>query len=178
MSRIGKLPVPVLDKATVAIDGQTVRVEGPKGKLEKTFDRSVNIELADSEVRVTPADKSPHAYAMYGTVRSIINNMVIGVVEGYKKELELKGVGFRGALKGNVLDMALGKSHPCEITIPEGITVTVKENTKITVEGADKQMVGEITASIYAFYPAEPYKGKGVHIVGKYVRRKEGKKSA
>lgn len=178
MSRIGKLPVPVLDKASVNIDGQTVRVEGPKGKLEKTFDRSVNIELADSEVRVTPADKSPHARAMYGTVRSIINNMVIGVVEGYKKELELKGVGFRGALKGNVLDMALGKSHPCEVEIPEGITVTVKENTKITVEGADKQIVGEVTATIFSFYPAEPYKGKGVHIVGKYVRRKEGKKSA
>lgn len=178
MSRIGKLPVPVLDKASVNIDGQTVRVEGPKGKLEKTFDRSVNIELADSEVRVTPADKSPHACAMYGTVRSIINNMVIGVVEGYKKELELKGVGFRGALKGNILDMALGKSHPCEVEIPEGITVTVKENTKITVEGADKQIVGEVTATIFSFYPAEPYKGKGVHIVGKYVRRKEGKKSA
>jgi large subunit ribosomal protein L6 len=178
MSRIGKLPIPVLDKATVKIDGQTVRVEGPKGKLEKTFDRSVNIELSDSEIRVTPADKSPHAYAMYGTVRSIINNMVVGVVEGYKKELELKGVGFRGALKGDVLDMALGKSHPCEIKIPEGIEVTVKENTKITVEGADKQLVGEVTASIFAFYPAEPYKGKGVHIIGKYVRRKEGKKSA
>lgn len=178
MSRIGKLPIPVLDKATVAVDGQTVRVEGPKGKLEKTFDSAVNIELADSEIRVTPANSSRHARAMYGTARSIINNMVVGVVEGYKKELELKGVGFRGALKGNVLDMALGKSHPCMIEIPEGITVTVKENTKITVEGADKQMVGEITASIFAFYPAEPYKGKGVHIVGKYVRRKEGKKSA
>ena len=178
MSRIGKLPVPVLEKATVNIDGHTVRVEGPKGKLEKTFDKAVNIELADSEVRVTPASNSPHARAMYGTARSIINNMVIGVVEGYKKELELKGVGFRGALKGDVLDMTLGKSHPCVIQIPEGITITVKENTKITIEGADKQMVGEIAASIYAFYPAEPYKGKGVHIVGKYVRRKEGKKSA
>ena len=178
MSRIGKLPVPVLDKATVNVDGQTVRVEGPKGKLEKTFDRSVTIELADGEVKVAPADGSPHARAMYGTVRSIINNMVVGVVEGYKKELELKGVGFRGALKGNVLDMSLGKSHPCEVKIPEGITVTVKENTKITVEGADKQIVGEVTASIHAFYPAEPYKGKGVHIVGEYVRRKEGKKSA
>lgn len=178
MSRIGKLPIPVLDKATVAIDGQTVRAEGPKGKLEKTFDSAVNIELADGEIRVTPADSSRHARAMFGTARSIINNMVIGVVDGYKKEIVLKGVGFRGALKGNLLDMALGKSHPCVIEIPEGITITVVENTKITVEGADKQMVGEITASIFAFYPAEPYKGKGVHIVGQYVRRKEGKKSA
>ncbi len=130
MSRIGKLPIPVLDKATVKIDGQTVRVEGPKGKLEKTFDRSVNIELSDSEIRVTPADKSPHAYAMYGTVRSIINNMVVGVVEGYKKELELKGVGFRGALKGDVLDMALGKSHPCEIKIPEASRLLLRKIRK------------------------------------------------
>lgn len=178
MSRIGKLPIPVLDKATVAVDGHTVRVEGPKGKLEKTFDKAVNIELADGEVLVTPAGGSPRARAMYGTARSIINNMVVGVVDGYKKELELKGVGFRGALKGNVLDMALGKSHPCVIEIPEEITVTVKENTKITIEGADKQVVGEIAASIFAFYPAEPYKGKGVHIIGQHVRRKEGKKSA
>lgn len=178
MSRIGKLPIPVLDKATVTIDGQTIRVEGPKGKLEKTFDKAVNIEMTDGEIRVTPVDNSRHARAMFGTARSIINNMVIGVVEGFKKNLELKGVGFRGALKGNILDMALGKSHPCLVEIPEGITVTVVDNTKITVEGADKQMVGEVTATIYAFYPAEPYKGKGVHVVGQYVRRKEGKKSA
>jgi len=148
------------------------------GKLEQTFDSAVKIELADGEVRVLPASGSRHARAMYGTARSIINNMVIGVVEGYKKQLELKGVGFRGALKGDTLDMALGKSHPCIIKIPEGINVTVVENTKITIEGADKQMVGEVAASIYAFYPAEPYKGKGVHVIGQYVRRKEGKKSA
>lgn len=178
MSRIGKLPVPVLDKATATVDGQTVRVEGPKGKLEKTFDRSVNIELADGEIRVTPANGGNHAKAMYGTARSIINNMVVGVIEGYKKQIELKGVGFRAALKGKVLDLSLGYSHPCLLDIPEGITVTVAENTKITIEGADKQAVGEVTASIFAFYPAEPYKGKGVHIVGQFVRRKEGKKSA
>jgi large subunit ribosomal protein L6 len=178
MSRIGKLPIPVLDKANVSIDGQTVKVEGPKGKLEKTFDRSVNIEMADGEIRVTPADKSRHSRAMFGTARSIINNMVVGVVDGYSKKLEIKGVGFRAALKGNILDLSLGYSHPVELTIPEGITVTVAENTKLTVEGADKQVVGEIAATIYSYFPAEPYKGKGVHIVGQYVRRKEGKKSA
>ncbi|HAV13461.1 MAG TPA: 50S ribosomal protein L6 [Opitutae bacterium] len=178
MSRIGKLPVPVLDKATVSIDGQTVRVEGPKGKLEKTFDNSTKIELVDGEIQVSPADSSRHARAMFGTVRSIINNMVIGVVEGYTKKLEIKGVGFRAALKGDILDLALGYSHPCELNIPEGITVTVAENTKITVEGADKQVVGEVAATIFSYFPAEPYKGKGVHIVGQYVRRKEGKKSA
>lgn len=178
MSRIGKLPVPVLDKAKVTVDGTTVSVEGPKGKLEKTFDRSVNIELKDNEVVVSPADNSRHARAMFGTARSIINNMVIGVVDGYKKQLEIKGVGFRAALKGNLLDLSLGYSHPIEMPIPEGITVTVAENTKLTVEGADKQVVGEVTATIYSYFPAEPYKGKGVHIVGQYVRRKEGKKSA
>lgn len=178
MSRIGKLPIPVLDKATVAIDGQTIRVEGPKGKLEKTFDRSVNFELANGEISVTPADSSRHAKAMFGTARSIINNMVVGAVEGFKKEIVLKGVGFRAALTGNVLDLALGYSHPCLVTIPEGINVTVAENTKLTIEGADKHLVGHVTATIFNFYPAEPYKGKGVHIVGKYVRRKEGKKSA
>lgn len=178
MSRIGKLPIPVLDKAKVTIDGQSVSVEGPKGKLEKTFDRSVHIEMVDNEIRISPADKSRHSKAMYGTVRSIINNMIVGVVEGYKKQLEIKGVGFRAALKGDILDLSLGYSHPCEMKIPEGITVTVAENTKLTVEGADKQVVGEIAATIFSYYPAEPYKGKGVHIVGQYVRRKEGKKSA
>lgn len=178
MSRIGKLPIPVLDKANVTVDGQTVRCDGPKGKLEQTFDGSVNIELADGEIKVSPADSSRHARAMYGTARSIINNMVVGVVDGYEKKLEIKGVGFRAALKGDLLDLALGYSHPVEVKIPEGITVTVTENTKLSVTGADKQMVGEITATIYSYFPAEPYKGKGVHIVGQYVRRKEGKKSA
>jgi len=178
MSRIGKLPIPVLDKANVSIDGQTVSVDGPKGKLEQTFDNSVKIEMADGAISVSPANTSRHARAMYGTARSIINNMVVGVVDGYEKKLEIKGVGFRAALKGDVLDLALGYSHPVEVKIPEGITVTVAENTKLSVSGADKQMVGEITATIYSYFPAEPYKGKGVHIVGQYVRRKEGKKSA
>jgi large subunit ribosomal protein L6 len=179
MSRIGKLPIPVLDKANVSINGQTVSVDGPKGKLEKTFDNSIKFELADGEIRVTPADSSRHARAMFGTARSIVNNMVIGVVEGYSKKLEIKGVGFRAALKGsNILDLSLGYSHPVELTIPEGVTVTVTENTKLSVDGADKQVVGELAATIYSYFPAEPYKGKGVHIVGQYVRRKEGKKSA
>ena len=178
MSRIGKLPVPILDKAKVSVQGQTVNVEGPKGKLEKTFDSALKIELVDDTVRVSPVDSSRHARAMYGTARSIIDNMVKGVVEGYSKQLEIKGVGFRAALVGNKLDLALGYSHPCIVDVPAGITITVKENTKLTVEGADKEAVGQITAKIYAFYPAEPYKGKGVQIVGQYVRRKEGKKSA
>ena len=178
MSRIGKLPIPIPEKAKVSVDGNTISVEGPKGSLKKSFDNSVKIELLENEVRVSPISESRHAKAMYGTVRSIINGMVVGVVEGYTKKLQIKGVGFRAVLKGNILDLALGYSHPCELVIPEGIKVTVAENTKLTVEGADKQMVGQITAEIFAFFPAEPYKGKGVHIEGRYVRRKEGKKSA
>jgi len=178
MSRIGKLPIPVLDKATVLIDGQTVKIEGPKGKLEKTFDRSVTFEQFENEIRVTPVDSSRHARAMFGTVRSIINNMVIGVVEGYSKQLIIKGVGFRATLQGDQLDLALGYSHPVVVTVPAGITVTVVEGTKLTVAGADKQVVGEIAATIFSYFPAEPYKGKGVQIVGQHVRRKEGKKSA
>lgn len=178
MSRIGKLPIPVLDKATVSIDGQTVKVEGPKGKLEKTFDRSITIEQVDGEIRIAPVDSSRHSRAMFGTVRSIVNNMVVGVVEGYSKQLIIKGVGFRATLQGDQLDLALGYSHPVVLTVPSGVTVTVVEGTKLTVEGADKQIVGELAATIYSYFPAEPYKGKGVQIVGQYVRRKEGKKSA
>ena len=178
MSRIGKLPIKLSEKIKVTIEGTNVSVVGPKGTLKKSFDDSVTIEQKESEILVNPANESSHSKAMYGTVRSIINGMVIGVDEGYTKQLEIKGVGFRAVLKGDVLDLALGKSHPCEIKIPEGIKVVIKENTKLTVEGIDKQLVGEITAKIYSFFPAEPYKGKGVHILGKYVRRKEGKKSA
>jgi large subunit ribosomal protein L6 len=178
MSRIGKLPVAIPEKVNVSVDGQNVSIEGPKGSLKKSFDHSVKIELVENEVRVSPVDDSRHSRAMYGTVRSIINGMVVGVVDGYTKKLQIKGVGFRAVLKGNILDLALGYSHPCELEIPEGIKVTVAENTKITVEGADKQVVGQVTAEIYQFFPAEPYKGKGVHIEGQYVRRKEGKKSA
>jgi large subunit ribosomal protein L6 len=178
MSRIGKLPIPILDKAIVSIDGQTVKVEGPKGKLEKTFDRSVNIEQVDGQIRITPADSSRHSRAMFGTVRSIVNNMVVGAVEGYSKKLIIKGVGFRAILEGNLLDLSLGYSHPVVLTVPAGITVTIVEGTKLTVEGADKQVVGELAATIFSYFPAEPYKGKGVEIVGQYIRRKEGKKSA
>ena len=178
MSRIGKLPISIPDKAKVTVDGQTVRVEGPKGKLEKTFNRTVQIDIDGSEIKVSPVGRSRMARAMYGTARSIINNMVVGVVDGYKKELEIQGVGFRAAVNGKVLNLALGYSHPINFNIPEGITVTVTENTKVAVEGADKQVVGEVTATIYSYYPVEPYKGKGVRIVGQFVRRKEGKKTA
>ena len=176
MSRIGKQPVPIPDKVKVDIKDHTVHVEGPKGKVTKTFAPVVSISIVDKKVIVAPtADTSRFAKAMYGTVRSVIAGMVKGVSEGYVKELEIQGVGFKANLKGKQLDLALGYSHPIVMDIPEGIKITVVDQTKVKVEGADKQLVGAVTAEIRSYYPPEPYKGKGVRIVGERVRRKEGK---
>lgn len=176
MSRIGKQPVLIPDKVKVEVKDHTVRVEGPKGKVAKTFAPVVNIAVTDKKVVVSPtADDSRFAKAMYGTVRSVIAGMVKGVSEGYVKELEIQGVGFKANLKGKQLDLALGYSHPILMDIPEGIKITVTDQTKVKVEGADKQLVGAVTAEIRGYYPPEPYKGKGVRIVGERVRRKEGK---
>jgi len=175
MSRIGKVPVPVPDKVKVDIKGQTVNVEGPKGKVSKTFSPVVKIVLADKKVSVSPVEETRFARAMYGTARSVIAGMVKGASEGYVKDLEIQGVGFKANLKGKQLDLALGYSHPILFDIPEGIKVTVTDQTKVKIEGADKQLVGAVTTTIRSFYPPEPYKGKGVRIVGERVRRKEGK---
>ncbi len=176
MSRIGKQPVPIPDKVKVTITGDTVHVEGPKGKVSKLFAPVVKVTVADKKVTVTPTeDQSRFAKAMYGTVRSIIAGMVKGASEGYSKDLEIQGVGFKANLKGSTLDLALGYSHPILMEIPAGIKVTVTDQTKVKVEGADKQLVGAVTAEIRSYYPPEPYKGKGVRIVGERVRRKEGK---
>jgi large subunit ribosomal protein L6 len=175
MSRIGKVPVPIPDKVKVVITGNTVLVEGPKGKVTKTFSPVVKIAMADKKVTVTPVEQTRFAGAMYGTARSVIAGMVKGAAEGYVKDLEIQGVGFKANLKGKQLDLALGYSHPILFDIPEGIKITVTDQTKVKVEGADKQLVGAVTANIRAYYPPEPYKGKGVRIVGERVRRKEGK---
>jgi large subunit ribosomal protein L6 len=175
MSRIGKVPVPIPDKVKVNITGETVLVEGPKGKVTKTFAPVVKIVVADKKVTVAPNEESRFAWAMYGTARSVIAGMVKGVTDGYTKELEIQGVGFKANLKGKQLDLALGYSHPILFDIPEGIKITVTDQTKLKIEGADKQLVGAVTANIRAYYPPEPYKGKGVRIVGERVRRKEGK---
>lgn len=176
MSRIGKQPVSIPDKVKVSITGDTVLVEGPKGKVQKTFAPVVKVTVADKKVTVSPTeDDSRFAKAMYGTVRSVIAGMVKGVTDGYTKDLEIQGVGFKANLKGKMLDLALGYSHPIVMEIPEGIKITVTDQTKVKVEGADKQLVGAVTAEIRGYYPPEPYKGKGVRIVGERVRRKEGK---
>tara|TARA_Y100001933_G_scaffold244580_1_gene274437 strand:- start:200 stop:736 length:537 start_codon:yes stop_codon:yes gene_type:complete len=178
MSRIGKIPVDIPAGVEVGLDNQTIRVKGPKGELSKTFSPLAVIKVSDEKVVVSPANDSRAAQAQFGTTRSIIANMVQGVTQLFSKDLLIEGVGFRAAIKGSVIDLELGYSHPVEHTIPEGVTVTVADNVKIHVEGADKQKVGQLAAEIKSYYPVEPYKGKGVRILGQYVRRKEGKKSA
>jgi large subunit ribosomal protein L6 len=178
MSRIGKLPIKIPTGVQVSVQDNLVNVSGPKGALEKHFSKLAQISVDDNVITVTPADDTRLARAMYGTARSIISNMVDGVVNTYYKDLLIEGVGFRATVNGNLVDLELGYSHPIEYAIPEGVSVTVSDNVKIHVEGPDKQKVGQVTADIKSYYPVEPYKGKGVRIVGEFVRRKEGKKSA
>ena len=175
MSRIGKQPVLIPDKVKVDIKDSTVHVEGPKGKVTKTFSPVVKVSVADKKVTVAPVETTRFANAMYGTARSVIAGMVKGVTAGYVKDLEIQGVGFKANLKGKTLDLALGYSHGITMEIPDGIKITVVEGVKVKVEGCDKQLVGAVTAEIRSYYPPEPYKGKGVRIVGERVRRKEGK---
>jgi large subunit ribosomal protein L6 len=176
MSRIGKQPVPIPDKVKVDVQDHSIRVEGPKGKVSKTFADVVKLSVDDKRhIIVTPLVDSRFANAMYGTARSIISGMVKGASEGFTKELEIQGVGFKAVAKGKQIEFALGYSHTILFDIPEGIKVTIADNTKLKVEGADKQLVGAVTAEIRSYYPPEPYKGKGVRIVGERVRRKEGK---
>lgn len=178
MSRIGKLPVAIPEKVSCKIDGNTVTIKGPKGELSKSFHSSVSISEHEGQIEVTPRDSSRLAKAMYGTARSILNGMVIGVVDGYSKQIEISGVGFKAEVKGDILDLSLGYSHPIHHKIPEGVAVTMDGNTKMKIEGIDKQVVGQLAASVKQYFPMEPYKGKGVRIVGEFVRRKEGKKTA
>tara|TARA_A200000113_G_scaffold159455_1_gene144182 strand:- start:727 stop:1263 length:537 start_codon:yes stop_codon:yes gene_type:complete len=178
MSRIGKVPVEIPSGVEVSIDGNVVTVKGPKGTLDKEFSPLADVEIADNQVVIKPSNNSRSANAIYGTTRSIVANMVQGVTKPFSKNLLIEGVGFRATVKGKIIDLELGYSHPVEHPIPDGITVTVSDNVKILLEGADKQKVGQLAAEIKKYYPVEPYKGKGVRILGQFVRRKEGKKSA
>lgn len=179
MSRIGKLPVAIPEKVEIKIDnGSSIQVKGPKGTLNKSFNpKVVSIREDEGSIVVEPVGSSREARAMHGTVRSLINGMVEGVTRGFEKNLTITGVGFKAAVQGKVLDLALGYSHPIQHPIPEGLTVTVQDQTKVKVEGFDKQVVGEFAASVKKYFPVEPYKGKGVAIDGDYIRRKEGKKA-
>ena len=176
MSRIGKLPVPVPAGVEVKIDGATVAVKGPKGELSQTFDERLSIELSEAnEIVVTRPNDERDVRALHGLTRSLINNMVIGVTEGYKKTLELVGVGYRAAVKNNGLEMSLGFSHPVIVKPVEGITFECPDNTTINISGIDKQLVGQVAADVRKFRKPEPYKGKGIRYQGEHVRRKEGK---
>jgi large subunit ribosomal protein L6 len=175
MSRVGLKPISLPEKVAIKVDGNTVQVEGPKGKLDFAVPAGITLKAEDGNVIVSRATEQREHRALHGTVRSIVNNMITGVSTGFVKDLEIHGVGLRAAVKGSDLDLSLGRSHPLLHPIPSGLTVTVNENTKIKVEGIDKQLVGQFAAEVRGFYPPEPYKGKGVRYTGEKVRRKEGK---
>ena len=175
MSRVGKMSIPLPEKVTVKNDSGALTVEGPKGKLEWTLPEGISLEEADGQLSVKRASENRHVRALHGTSRALVANMVQGVSDGFVKELEIQGVGFRAAVKGKVLDLSLGFSHPINHPIPDDLTVTVTENTQIKVEGIDKHAVGQFASDVRAYYPPEPYKGKGVRYKDEYVRRKAGK---
>lgn len=175
MSRIGKSPVEVPAKVKVTVTGSQVAAEGPKGKLSLNLPRLTSAVVSGNKVNVERASETTEAKSMHGLARALVNNMVKGVHEGFQKKLEIQGVGFKANVQGTMLNLALGYSHPVLYPIPAGIKVTVEENTKVTVEGADKEMVGRVAAEVRSYYPPEPYKGKGVRYAGEKVNRKEGK---
>ena len=176
MSRIGNkvIEIPTAVKINVGNDG-AVNVEGPKGKLNFTLPSQVKASVADGKVSVARDTEDRAVKALHGLSRSLIANMITGVTTGYVKDLEIQGVGFKAAVQGSNLNLSLGKSHPILFPIPTGIKVTVTDNTKVKVEGIDKQLVGQVAADIRGYYPPEPYKGKGVRYAGEAVQRKEGK---
>lgn len=176
MSRIGKTPITIPQKVKVdlASDG-SITVEGPKGKLSWVLPKAINLRIEGDQLIVECTQQDRSSRALHGLSRALINNMVIGVSEGFRRDLEVQGVGFRAAVKGNQLDLSIGYSHPVLFDIPKEIKVTVTDNTKISVEGIDKHLVGQVAADIRAYYPPEPYKGKGIRYADEQVRRKEGK---
>ncbi|MBN1799100.1 MAG: 50S ribosomal protein L6 [Spirochaetales bacterium] len=175
MSRIGKLPVALASGVKINIDKNTVQVEGPKGKLAMDFSNDVKISVEENQVVVTRKDDSKRSRAMHGLYRNLLNNMMIGVSEGFKKVLVINGIGYRAEKKGDSLILNLGYSNPIEYPVPEGITIEVEANNKIVISGNNKQQLGQVCAEIRGFRPPEPYKGKGVRYENEYVRKKVGK---
>ncbi|MBQ9022261.1 MAG: 50S ribosomal protein L6 [Eggerthellaceae bacterium] len=175
MSRIGKQPIPVPSNVEVKLDGHTLTVKGPKGELTRSFSEILTIKQEGEELIVERPDDSREAKSMHGLTRTLINNMVVGVSEGFSKKLELVGVGYRAQLKGKDLEMQLGFSHPVIVEAPEGITFECPSQNEIVVSGASKEAVGQVAANVRAWRKPEPYKGKGIRYEGEYVRRKLGK---
>ena len=175
MSRIGNKIITIPAGVEVKLDGNTATVKGPKGELTRTFSKNIEIKIEGTEITLHRPNDSKEMKTIHGTTRANLNNMVIGVSEGFKKELEMRGVGYRAELAGNKLTLSVGKSHPDEVVAPDGITFEVPSNTQINVSGSNKEVVGEVAAYIRGLRPPEPYKGKGIRYVGEFVRRKEGK---
>ena len=175
MSRIGNKPVVIPVGVTIDLKDNTVTVKGPKGELSYTFNQNITLVQNEGEVVFTRPDDTKENKTIHGTTRAVFNNMVVGVTEGFQRELELIGVGYRAQLQGKKLVLNVGYSHPVEFTPEEGIEIEVPSNTKVIVKGYDKQKVGELAANIRGVRPPEPYKGKGIRYVNEFVRRKEGK---
>ncbi|MCV6825517.1 MULTISPECIES: 50S ribosomal protein L6 [Halocynthiibacter] len=176
MSRIGKKPVALPAGVTAAVSGQKIEVKGPKGTLDFTATDEVTLVVADDAVTVEPRSKSKRARQQWGMSRTVIQNLVTGVTEGFKKELEINGVGYRAQMTGNVLKLNLGLSHEVNFEVPAGVTVTAPKPTQVLVEGIDSQLVGQVAANIREWRKPEPYKGKGIKYKDEYIFRKEGKK--
>jgi len=176
MSRVGKRPVTIPSGVTANVEGQTVKMKGPKGQLQFVVHDDVEVKFEGGEVKVAPKFKTNRAQAMYGTARAQVANLVEGVTKGFEKKLEITGVGYRAALQGKNLQLALGYSHDVVYAIPEGITIAVPKPTEITITGTDSQRVGQVAAEIRSYRPPEPYKGKGVKYANEFIFRKEGKK--
>ena len=178
MSKIGKINISIPDKVKVSLEGQNLKMEGPMGKNNLPLDMSMfELNISEGkEVSIKPKIVNPNTKRIWGLNRSLINNAIIGISKGYSKTLELSGVGFRAALKGNILNLQLGFSHDINYQIPEGIKIAVEKQTTIKISGSDKQLVGSVASKIKSFKKMEPYKGKGIKEQGQYILRKEGKK--
>jgi len=175
MSRIGNKTITIPAGVELNIEGNEVTVKGPKGTLTRQFSPLIEIKVEDGTINCVRANEEKHTKQLHGTTRALLNNMLVGVTDGFKKELKIEGIGFRAAIAGNKLTLNLGYSHPIEYVVEEGVKVECTSPTEITVSGIDKQRVGEVAANIRAFRKPEPYKGKGVQYVGEHIRRKEGK---
>jgi large subunit ribosomal protein L6 len=176
MSRIGKKSIEIPDKVKLAVsDTGSIKVEGPKGKLEWVLPEAIKLRIDGKKAVLNRSVENRSTKALHGLSRSLINNMVVGVSQGFQKDLEIHGVGFRAQVQGKNLNLSIGFSHAVVFPIPDGIKITVQENTKLLIEGIDKQLVGQVAADIRAFYPPEPYKGKGIRYTGEQILRKEGK---
>ncbi len=176
MSRVGKKPVSVPSGVTANVEGQTLKVKGPKGALQLVIDDNVAIAVDKGSIKIDPKNETKRARAMWGTSRALIDNMMTGVTKGFEKKLEINGVGYRAAVAGKQLQLSLGYSHEVNYPIPEGITVATPKPTEIVISGIDSRKVGQVAAEIREYRPPEPYKGKGVKYANEFIFRKEGKK--